>query len=60
MPEPIPEAEKKALSGVGAQYESEVVYHKLKKEWEDKGVIFLDCDEALQKHPDLMKKYFII
>ncbi|MBU90019.1 Fe-S cluster assembly protein SufB [Candidatus Woesearchaeota archaeon] len=55
----IPEAEKKALSGAGAQYESEVVYHNLKKEWEDKGVIFLDCDEALKKHPELVKKYFM-
>jgi Fe-S cluster assembly protein SufB len=55
----IPEAEKRALAGAGAQYESEVVYHNLKKEWEDKGVIFLDCDDALQKHPDLVKKYFM-
>ena len=55
----IPEAEKKYLSGVGAQYDSEVVYHKLKKEWEDQGVIFEDCDVALQKYPDLMKKYFM-
>ncbi len=55
----IPEAERKALSGAGAQYESEVVYHNLKKEWEKKGVIFLDCDEALQKHEKLFKKYFM-
>lgn len=55
----IPEAERKALSGVGAQYESEVIYHNLKKEWEDKGVIFLDCDEALKKHENLVKKYFM-
>lgn len=55
----IPEAEKKALAGVGAQYESEVVYHNLKKEWEDQGVIFLDCDEAVQKYPDLVRKYFM-
>src|SRR3989344_411425 len=55
----IPEAEKEALAGAGAQYESEVVYHNLKKEWEDKGVIFLDCDEALKKHPELVKKYFM-
>ena len=55
----IPEAEKHALGGVGAQYESEVIYHSLKKEWEDKGVIFLDCDEAVQKHPDLVKKFFM-
>ena len=55
----IPEAERKALSGVGAQYESEVIYHKLKEEWESKGVIFLDCDEAVIKHPELIKKYFM-
>jgi Fe-S cluster assembly protein SufB len=55
----IPEAEKKALSGVGAQYDSDVIYHSLKKEWEDKGVIFLDCDEAVKKHPELVKKYFM-
>ena len=55
----IPEAEKTALAGAGTQYESDVVYHNLKKEWEDKGVIFLDMDEALQKHPELVKKYFM-
>ena len=55
----IPEAEKHSLAGVGAQYESTVVYHNLKKEWEDQGVVFLDCDEALQKHPELMQKYFM-
>ena len=55
----IPEAEKNSLAGVGAQYESEVIYHKLKKEWENQGVIFLDCDEALKMYPDLMQKYFM-
>src|SRR3990170_2672653 len=55
----IPEAEKEALAGVGAQYESEVVYHKLKKQWEDKGVVFLDCDLGLEQHPELFKKYFM-
>jgi Fe-S cluster assembly protein SufB len=55
----IPEAERKALAGAGSQYESEVVYHNLKKEWEDKGVIFLDCDEALKQYPELVKKYFM-
>ncbi|MFH1174740.1 MAG: Fe-S cluster assembly protein SufB [archaeon] len=55
----IPEAERKALSGVGAQYESEVVYHNLKKEWEDQGVIFLDMDEALHTHPELVKHHFM-
>lgn len=55
----IPEAERKVLAGAGAQYESEVVYHNLKKEWEDQGVIFLDCDEALQQHEELFKKHFM-
>src|SRR3989344_1162853 len=55
----IPEAERKALGGAGAQYESDVIYHSLKKEWEDQGVIFLDCDEALQKHEEIVKKYFM-
>lgn len=55
----IPEAEKKALAGVGAQYESQVVYHNLKKNLTEKGVIFLDFDEAIQKHPELVKKYFM-
>ncbi len=55
----IPEAERKSLAGAGTQYESEVVYHNLKKEWEDKGVIFSDCDVALQEHPELVKKYFM-
>lgn len=54
----IPEAEKKFLAGVGAQYDSEVVYHNLKKKWEDKGVIFTDTDTALQKYPDLFRQYF--
>jgi Fe-S cluster assembly protein SufB len=54
----IPEAERTVLAGVGAQYESEVVYHSLKKEWEDLGVIFLDTDQALHEVPDLFKKYF--
>tara|TARA_Y100000031_G_scaffold155013_1_gene204427 strand:- start:2224 stop:3384 length:1161 start_codon:yes stop_codon:yes gene_type:complete len=55
----IPEAEKKFLAGVGAQYESEVVYHNLKKDLQKKGVIFLDMDEALKQHPELVKKYFM-
>lgn len=54
----IPEAERKFLAGVGAQFESEVVYHSLKKEWEDKGVIFLDTDTALKEVPELFKKYW--
>lgn len=55
----IPEAERKALSGAGAQYDSDVVYHNLKKEWEAKGVIFENMDVAVQKYPDLVKKYFM-
>lgn len=55
----IPEAERKVLAGVGAQYESEVVYHKLKERWEKLGVIFLDMDDALQEHEELVKKYFM-
>jgi Fe-S cluster assembly protein SufB len=54
----IPEAERTVLAGVGAQYESEVVYHSLKKEWEDLGVIFMDTDMALRECPDLFRKYF--
>ncbi|MCF7812397.1 Fe-S cluster assembly protein SufB [Candidatus Gracilibacteria bacterium] len=54
----IPEAERAVLAGVGAQYESENVYHNIKKEWEEKGVIFEDFDVAVQKYPDLVRKYF--
>jgi len=54
----VPEAEKKSLAGVGAQYDSEIVYHSIKKELAKDGVIFLGMDEALQKFPDLVKKYF--
>ena len=55
----IPEAEQKELAGAGAQYESSVVYHSLKKEWEDKGVLFEDLDVAIQKYPEIVKKYFM-
>jgi Fe-S cluster assembly protein SufB len=54
----IPEAEKKYLAGVGAQYESEVVYHKLKEDLESQGVLFLDMDSALREHEELVKEYF--
>lgn len=54
----IPEAERKFLAGVGAQYESEVVYHNLQKKLEEQGVIFLDTDTALKEVPELFKKYF--
>jgi Fe-S cluster assembly protein SufB len=54
----IPQAEQKVLAGVGAQYESEMVYHSLKKEWDDKGVIFDSIEDGLKNHPDLFRKYF--
>ncbi|MCS7039587.1 MAG: Fe-S cluster assembly protein SufB, partial [Caldilineales bacterium] len=54
----IPEAERKFLAGVGAQYESEVVYHSLREEWQRQGVIFLDTDTALREYPELFKEYF--
>src|SRR5436305_5522923 len=54
----IPEAEKKYLGGVSAQYESEVVYHKIKKELDDIGVLFTDMDSALRDYPDLVKEHF--
>jgi len=55
----IPEAEKKVLAGVGAQYESEVIYHSIGKELTDQGIIFLDMDVAIQKYPKLIQKYFM-
>jgi Fe-S cluster assembly protein SufB len=54
----IPEAEQKFLSGVGAQYDSEVVYHKIKESLEKQGVIFLSCDQGLRDHEALFKQYF--
>jgi len=54
----IPEAEQKFLGGVGAQYESEVVYHKIREDLEKKGVIFLDMGGGLREHEDIVKKYF--
>ena len=54
----IPEAEKKFLAGVGAQYESEVVYHNLRDDLAKQGVLFLDTDSALKEHPEIFKKYF--
>jgi Fe-S cluster assembly protein SufB len=54
----IPQAEKKYLAGVGAQYESEVVYHKLQADLEAKGVLFLDMDSALREHEEIVKQYF--
>ncbi len=54
----IPEAEQKFLAGVGAQYDSEVIYHKIKGELERQGVIFLSCDHGLKEHEELFKQYF--
>jgi Fe-S cluster assembly protein SufB len=54
----LPDAEKKYLAGVGAQFESEVIYHNMIKELEEKNVIFCDTDTALKKYPELFKKYF--
>ncbi len=54
----IPRAERKFLAGVGAQYESEIIYHNLKKKWEQAGVVFCDMSEAPRLYPELVKKYF--
>jgi len=55
----IPEAEKNALSGVGAQYESEVVYQNMRDRWEEKGVVFMNMDQAVQEHEELVKEHFM-
>lgn len=54
----IPEAERKFLAGVTAQYESEVVYHSIREDLERQGVIFLDMDSGLREYPELVKQYF--
>lgn len=54
----IPEAERKFLAGVSAQFESEVVYHSMQKQLEEKGVLFFDMDTGLREHPEIVKKYF--
>ena len=54
----IPEAERKVLAGVGAQYESEMVYHSLREEWANQGVIFDSIEDGLKNHPDLFREYF--
>jgi Fe-S cluster assembly protein SufB len=54
----IPQAERKFLAGVTAQYESEAVYHKVREDLEKLGVIFTDMDTALREHPDIVKEYF--
>ena len=54
----IPEAEQKYLAGVSAQYESEVVYHNMKEELEDLGIVFKDTDSALRENEDIFKEYW--
>ncbi len=54
----IPEAERKSLAGVGAQYESEMVYHKIKDELSEQGVIFDSIEDGLKNHPELFREYF--
>ena len=54
----IPEAERGMLAGVGAQYESEMVYHNLKEEWEKLGVIFLSIEDGMREHPEIFREYF--
>jgi len=55
----IPEAEKKALAGVGAQYDSDVIYHNIQEDLKKQGVIFENMDVAVQKYPELVQKYFM-
>ena len=55
----IPEAEKKSLAGVGAQYDSEIVYHSIKDELVKQGVVYTDFDTAVKEYPDIVKKYFM-
>lgn len=55
----IPEAEKTVLGGVGAQYDSDIVYHNIQKELADKGVIFENMDTAVQKYPEMVQQYFM-
>ena len=54
----LPEAERAALAGVGAQYESEMVYHNLKEEWEKLGVVFLSIEDGLKEYPELFREHF--
>jgi Fe-S cluster assembly protein SufB len=54
----IPEAERKFLSGVGAQYESEVVYHQVREDLEKQGIVFMDMDSGLREHEDLVREHF--
>ncbi|MFA5998809.1 MAG: Fe-S cluster assembly protein SufB [Candidatus Babeliales bacterium] len=54
----VPQAERSMLAGVSAQFESEVIYKRLKQRWEKKGVVFLDTESALREYPEIFKKYF--
>ena len=54
----IPEAERSVLAGVGAQYESEMVYHSLREEWENQGVVFESIEDGLKMYPDLFREHF--
>src|SRR3989344_945877 len=54
----IPEAEKKMLAGIGAQYDSEVMYHSIREDLEKQGVVFLSMDEGLKKYPEIVKEHF--
>ena len=55
----IPEAEKKSLAGVGAQYDSEVVYHSIKEDLLKQGVIYTDMETAVREYPDLVREHFM-
>ena len=55
----IPQAEREALAGVGAQYDSEVVYHNIRRELVDQGVIYMDMETALVEYEDVVRKYFM-
>lgn len=55
----IPESERNGLAGVGAQYDSEIVYHSLQKDLADQGVVFLNMDAAVREHPDLVREHFM-
>ncbi len=54
----IPQAERNFFAGVGAQYDSETVYHNLREDLEERGVVFLSMDDGLREHPDIVRKYF--
>ncbi|HAG44687.1 MAG TPA: Fe-S cluster assembly protein SufB, partial [Clostridium sp.] len=55
----IPEAEKASLAGVGAQYDSEVVYHSIKEDLVKQGVVYTDMESAIKEYEDIVKEYFM-